>query len=135
MRYTPTDTELNMLQTASLDERFMYAITRMVECEEVWSLGDEDGWTVHELDGSNVIPIWPYQALAENYAVNNKADLLPQSTSLEQFIYSLLEQCTAAEIELDILPSNSYPGKRLTAAALYDVLHNMLDTGQYFLEG
>ncbi len=135
MQHTPLESERKMLLDAEPEARFLYALTRMVECEEVWSLGDADGWYVNEQEQGDVIAIWPYEQMAMESASGVLEGLLPQSTSLEQFVYTLLERCRDADIELEVMPLREVIGKRLSADALFDILHNMLDTGQYFLEG
>ena len=135
MRYSPSVSEVAALQTLSLEERFHYAITRMCECEEVWGLGDDNGWLIRDVDGRSVITIWPYRQMAMDFRSGEWADSVPLAVSLEHFICTLLGQCQRAGITLEVSPAMSLEGYMIEARQLYEILENMAETGSYFLEG
>jgi hypothetical protein len=135
MRYSPLETELGMLSGMSVDERLHYATTRMVESEEVWSLGDENGWIVRDQNKRQVISIWPYRQLALEHAGGGSEAPIPQATSLEYFVYGVLEMCRDGDIWLDVFPHGEQPGKLMSSADLFEILNGMLETNEYFIEG
>ena len=86
MRFSPSPTEQAVLESLPLEERFRYAITRICECEEVWSLGDDRGWLIREIDDRQAIAIWPYRRMAEEYQLEEWANNEPVCVSLEHFL-------------------------------------------------
>jgi hypothetical protein len=135
MRYSPLETELDMLDGMSTDERLHYATTRMIESEEVWSLGDENGWIIRDEDGRQIIPVWPYRQLAMEHIAGGSESPVPQATSLEYFVYGVLDMCQQDDIWLEVFPHGQKTGKLMRAAVLLEILNGMLETNEYFIEG
>jgi len=135
MRFAPTENEQAMLVDLPLEERFHYAITRICECEEVWSLGDDNGWRINDVDDKAVISIWPYRQMAMEYAQDCSAESIPICVSLEHFLYTLLKQCQENEIVMQVNPASNSQGYLIAATQLYEVLENMVETETYFIEG
>jgi len=136
MKYSPTTSELARLDNMADEELMQYAVTRIVECEEVWSFGNDDGWLIRDVAEKSVITIWPYLQLAEQLSEQTEyGQSTPISTSLEQFISSVLKQCINTEIIVELCPGAQRVGTFMTAAALLEVLDSLIETGEYFLEG
>jgi len=136
MKYSPTTSELARLDNMGDEELMQYAVTRIVECEEVWSFGNDDGWLIRDVAEKSVITIWPYLQLAEQLSEQTEyGQSTPISTSLEQFISSVLKQCINTEIIVELCPGAQRVGTFMTAAALLEVLDSLIETGEYFLEG
>ena len=133
MRFAPTTNEQVLMDDLSVKERFHYAISRICECEEVWSLGDENGWQIRDLDDKAVIAVWPYRQMAMEYAQG--AENSPICVSLEHFLYTLLKQCQENEIVMEVNPAPDGKGYLIEAAQLYEVLESMVETETYFIEG
>lgn len=135
MRTKPSESELTNLPTWSQDERLHYFLTRAVEAEEIWSLGNASGWELREQDGRTLAAVWPYQDLAR---LNLSADGLsasPQATSLDHFFEKILPIMIEQGIDLEVLSLPAIPGKLIAAAELHALLESMLESGEYFLEG
>ncbi len=137
MHYSPLETETGMLQSMTATERMHYALTRMLECEEVWSLGDSNGWVISENCGQQLIPVWPYQLFAEQYltAVDASQAATPQAISLEQFVYRALQMCSDNDVYLNVFPLATENGVLMAAGELYRLLGGMLESEAYVLEG
>lgn len=135
MRYSPLETEMAMFDGMSADERLHYATTRMVESEEVWSLGDENGWLIRDADDRSYISLWPYRQLAQEHCAGEAESSLPQAISLEYFVYGVLEMCGEEEIWLEVFPTTSDKGLMMSSSDLYEILNGMLETNEYFIEG
>lgn len=135
MRYTPLETEVTLLDDMTSAERMHYATTRMVESEEVWSMGNEDGWAIHDVDDLQVIRIWPYRQFAEEHGVKDNDSMEAQATSLENFVYNVLDMCKDGDIWLEVFPVQGLKGYLMEAADLFEIFKSMLDTGEYFIEG
>lgn len=133
MRYTPLPTELALLDDMSAQERLHYAATRMLESEEVWSLGQDEGWTIRDNDDAGgLISVWPYRQFADAL---REAEDEPQSVSLEHFVYGVLPMCDEADIVLEVFPHKQEAGYRLSATALSELLSGLMESGEYQLEG
>lgn len=135
MQHAPTLSELKMLQRLTATERFEYTTPRLLESEEIWSIGDENGWLIRDVDEQQIIMLWPYRQLAIDYAHEYQPESLPQSVSLEHFLYGVLKQCSSHDIKLEILPTIGQAGHVVSAERLYEILEGMMDTGGYFIEG
>ena len=135
MHYAPTQTELLALEDIIPPERLNYFLTRAMEAEEVWVLGNESGWVINELDNQEVLPIWPYRIMAEDCAQGEWEANAADSVSLEHFVYNLLPQLSERDIHIEIMPSNSQKGLVFEASALFEILERKIDAAEYFIEG
>ncbi len=135
MQYAPTLSELQLLKGLSAAERFEYTTPRLIESEEVWSIGNENGWLIRDVGDEQIIALWPYRQLAAEYAQAQQPGSLPQSVSLEHFIYGVLKQCSSHDIKLEILPTCFQGGQIVSAERFYEIIEGMLDTAGYFIEG
>jgi hypothetical protein len=135
MRYEPSHAELLSLDQMSQKERFNFAVSRIIECEEVWSLGNADeGWVLRDVEEAQVITIWPYRMMAEAF-VQGEPGASTHSVSLEHFMYSVLDKCRAAQIDIEVAPAVGDVGSIICAEALSQMLNDMVESGTYFLEG
>lgn len=135
MRHAPFDTEIAMFDDMTAAERMQYAITRMVECEEVWSLGDENGWIIQEANDRQIIPIWPYRQLVLEHVPGGADSSVPQATSLEYFVYGVLDMCKQDDIWLEIFPRQATTSIQIRSVELFEIMNGMLETNEYFIEG
>lgn len=135
MLYRAPSSELKSIATMSREQKLHYAAARMLECEEVWSIGDESGWEIHGHDEQPYIMIWPYKQFAEHYCEEVKTESCPLATSIDQLVYSVLQNCLAQKIEINVMPQADSPGCRISASDLYQLLNGMLETGEYVIEG
>jgi hypothetical protein len=131
MHYQPTTAELAELPAMTDKERTYYFLTRSVECEEIWGHADAEGWLMREDDEKTILPVWPYQSLAQ--ACIKDAELHAQATSLERFIEILSE--TEETIYLEVLPTLEQRGALISATELLSMFESLIDCGTYFLEG
>ncbi len=135
MQHAPLDNECALFEKMSSTERLHYAVTRMIECEEVWSLGGENGWQVRESGDSRVLSIWPYFQLALEHRPEVQRSFSPQATSIEHFIYDMLQGFVEADIYLEIFPYKESQGHILSAEECFVLFEGILDSGAYFIEG
>lgn len=131
MRHSPTPSELLYLDNMENEERLHYFITRTMESEELWRLCDIDGWVTREEDGRVLMPLWPYEGLAQACAGKGEA---ADAVSLEYFIYHELGELHGESVVMDIFPSGK-PGVRMSAADLFRIFESKIDQEQYFIEG
>lgn len=135
MHQAPTATEADLLKNATTQERLDYFLTRAMECEDVWGLSNASGWVMKEDSDTCILPVWPYAVMAEACAEDEWEDYVPDSTSLEHFVYGILPQLREQAIDIAIMPTPQDPGLRVDAKALFEIFERKLDTVEYFLDG
>lgn len=135
MRTSPTPSEVAMFEDLTNEERFDYATIRMAECEEVWSIGGENGFAIQEEGGKPYIVIWPYQQLAEEYCVGEHKGQKAVTISLELFQYNMLDRCQQEEINIQVFPQPGREGHRITALDLHSYMEGLIESGEYYMEG
>jgi hypothetical protein len=136
VRYKPSDSELLEIETLSAEQRMHYFLTRTIESEEIWGLGDEhSGWVLKEVDGKTIIPIWPYEMLATACAQQEWDNQTPIAVSLEQFVYAILPKIEQQNIQIEILPTTSQPGMLIDPRSLSSIIEGMMESGEYYMEG
>jgi len=131
MRYAPSEAELACMEAMDSADRLHYFISRSMECEEVWSLRNAEGWVSREHAGRAVIPVWPYRMLAENVAGEGEA---ADAVSLEHFVYHELNDLHMEAIGVEIIPGRE-SGLMLSASELFQIFDRKMDEEQYFIEG
>lgn len=135
MRYTPSEIELSSMASASADERLYYFLTRVMESEEVWGLGDGSGWRIKDVDNKEMISVWPYKCLAEACDDGKQGAAVADAVSLEQFVEHVLSMMATQQLLVEVFPTQTQPGKILVAQELGELLEGMMESGEYFLEG
>ncbi|WP_353570455.1 DUF2750 domain-containing protein [Candidatus Albibeggiatoa sp. nov. BB20] len=114
----------------SAQERIEYFLTRTMEGEEVWVHADDEGWLMREENEKTILPIWPYENLAQANLAGGESTV--QATSLEHFI-DILNHNQA--IHLDIMPLPEQPIVLISIVEILSMYESLIDSGSYFLEG
>ncbi len=135
MPYAPSEAELSSLKSASAEERLHYFLTRAMESEEVWGLGDRSGWRIKEVADKEMIAVWPYKPLAEACAGEDLGAAQADAVSLEQFVDRVLKLMADQRLLVEVFPTPTQPGHILHARELGELFESMMDSGEYFLEG
>lgn len=58
--------------------RFEYALTQMIEKQNLWGLYGESGWVMLKADEDACIPIWPHKEFAESWVKDEYPDCEPK---------------------------------------------------------
>lgn len=135
MRYKASDSEISNLPGMPAVERLTYFLTRAMEAEEIWSIGNANGWEMQDRDGRTVIPVWPYVELAQMNLSDNDSDASPQATSLDHFFERVLPMMIEQQIDLEVIGMPGTAGRLIPASDLYTMLESMLESGEYYIEG
>ena len=135
MHFAPTAQEHDALLTMSGPALMEYFVVRAAEVEEVWGLGDASGWVMRELADQTTLPVWPYQQLDNNCAVDDWQGQECKSVSLEHFISRILKLLIENDIQVEIMPSESAQGFIMSPQQLLTLFEGILESGDYFLEG
>jgi len=135
MRYLASPSELQQVESYGPEERMQYFLSRAIEAEEIWGLSNESGWVMKDQDDYSILPVWPYQQMAKICAVNKWKDYTAGAVSLEHFVYKLLPIMKQQDIRIEILPTAGEAGKIVDAEKLASIFENMMESGEYYMEG
>lgn len=81
------DQEFRTVVALPSPRRYAYAIKRLADWGEVWSLRNEDGWVLASDDsGHEAVPIWPHPRYAEASAVGEWIGTKPSPIEIHQFV-------------------------------------------------
>lgn len=135
MKYLPSETELKELESCDPKEQLDFFLTRVIESEELWGLGNTSGWVMKEINEQTILPVWPYEIFAANCATSEWQDYTATAVSLEHFVYKLLPIMSKQNIKVEIFPSKSLPGSLMKATELASLFEGMMESGEYYMEG
>jgi len=131
----PSDKEKQELETFDEHQRLHYFLTRTLESEEIWGLGDDSGWVMEESTDCVSLPVWPYACFAEECTHDKWNYCSPLSMSLEHFLYKILPKMDQQQIMVDVFPKKDSTGLRIPAAKFSEMIEGMLESGEYYMEG
>jgi len=135
MQYSATENEIKLFTSMPDDERFRYCLSRMTESEEIWGLAEHQGWVISDINDQATLPIWPYKDLAELYKQDEWKNAEPQSVSLEHFVYKTSQLLIKNDIMIQTFPTVENPGKVIPAKEFFEILENLMESGEYYMEG
>ena len=135
MKYAPTDSELVEFSTMPKEERYIYTLTRIVESEEVWGLTESRGWVLSDENEQSSLPIWPYKAFALPDINDDWKNAQPAALSLEHFIFNTSQLLIDNNIMVNVASTLHQPGLLVEAKEFFTTLENLLESGEYFMEG
>lgn len=135
MKYQPSETELQELELYDPKEQLHFFLSRVIESEELWGLGNASGWVMKEINEQSILPVWPYEIFAENCAAMEWQDYTATAVSLEHFVYKLLPIMNKQNIKVEVFPSKSHPGSLVKATELASLFEGMMESGEYYMEG
>lgn len=83
--------EINSQQFISIskllpEERFDYAIAKMIELGHLWGLYGENGWLLLKADDDACLPIWPHEEFAQAWEKDDFPDCKPKQIDLDAWI-------------------------------------------------
>ena len=135
MKYLVSPSELQQVESYDPEERMQYFLSRTIEAEEIWGLSNASGWVIKDDGEQSILPIWPYQQMAASCAVNEWKNYNAGSVSLEHFVYKLLPIMKQQGIRVEILPTAGEAGKKVDSEKLASIFDNMMESGEYYMEG
>lgn len=136
MRYAPYQNEYLGSVEFNDQQQLEYFLTRVFETEEVWGLDDGTEWVFKTLaDGSQVMPVWPYNKFATEALNTSDMQIQPQAESLEDFLYHTLEMLIEEDVSVEVMPSATKAGCIITPHQLLSILTGMIDAGEYRMDG
>ena len=108
MTYSPNPKEVEAMFKRKGPERYKYTLRRILDCEQVWSLRNSEGWAL--FGGNNVsaaMPIWPAEQFAKLCAIEDFSDCVPEMIPLRSFIEEWLSKLDNDNVLIAVLPDTS----------------------------
>ena len=135
MRYTPYQHEYDDLASMGQRKLLEYFLTRIFEGEEIWGIDDGLEWLSYQKGAKTILPLWPYESLAEENMSHQEFQGAPSAESLEDFIELTLDVLSDEGLVLEIIPFRGKPGSEISPAQLKTILTGMMEAGEYTLDG
>lgn len=66
--------------------RFEYALTQMVEKQNLWGLYGESGWVMLKAEEDACIPIWPHKEFAESWVKDEFPNCAPKRIDFVEWV-------------------------------------------------
>lgn len=83
MSYDVSKPEMQSVMSLSGAERYEHLVNKVADWEELWSVGDKDGWALcADDDGKELVPIWPARAYASACCIDTWEDSEPRQITL-----------------------------------------------------
>lgn len=78
-----TSNEFVSISKLQPEDRFEYALQKIVENGELWGLYGNNGWLLLQAEDDACLPIWPSEAFAQAWEKNEFPDCKPKSIKLD----------------------------------------------------
>ena len=120
--------EKDSVEALPAAKRVQYAINRIADWEQLWSLQSECGWVLcTDQMGRECVPIWPHPEYAKACAEGDWKDTTPELISLEEWLRDWLPGIGGDGRAVAVFPSPSDEGTVLTAKELECLIRRELD--------
>ena len=94
--HTISELELSKAFTLELRERYDFGVEQIVLREMAWGLGDDNSWCLlGNVDGKEIMPLWPAPEYAEACAFGQFAGFLPKAITLDDVLNKWLPSLSA----------------------------------------
>ncbi len=108
------------------DERYAYAVDKIREFGEIWSLLTDDDWVLGENpDGRSVFPIWPHKKYAIEVAEGKWGDSYPERITIEDWLERLVGLLEEYNAILGVMTTPE-PGGRWVSVPVSDFTTHIL---------
>lgn len=90
----------------SPEARFNYFIFRVVKSEEIWTLADENGFVISEVDGERSIPVWPHVEFAQEWIKGDWEKCQPLKIEMAAWRNNWLPGLAADDVVISVFPKS-----------------------------
>jgi uncharacterized protein DUF2750 len=128
MSYKVHPKELIAVQALAPEKRYEYLINKIADWEEVWSIGDDDGWVLlGDETGTELIPIWPAEAFATACCVLEWQNEMAKSISVSDWMNKWTPEMIADGRKVAVFPLPNHKGMIVEPARLAGDIQEWLD--------
>ena len=126
MSYQVSSRELAAVVALPAAARYQYFLNKVSDWEELWSVGDDEGWALVSDGVAEVVPIWPAAAFAQACCVENWQRNKPRAIALDRWLEKwtpglIKDQCSVA-----VFPLSNGNGPIVTPERLHSDLSEAL---------
>jgi hypothetical protein len=68
------------------EERFDYAIAKMIELKHLWGLYGSNGWLLLKAEDDSCLPIWPHESFATAWLKDEFPDCKPKQIEFDEWL-------------------------------------------------
>jgi len=87
VRYVVHPKELTTVVKLPPDRRMAYFLGKVADWRELWSVGNESGWSMMATDeGREAVPLWPAAEFASQFCAGDWQDRRAKSIGLDDFL-------------------------------------------------
>lgn len=105
-----TADEQQAIVQLSAEERFEYFLEQAVATGCVWTLRGDDGGVLMSAEGKECIPVWPNEAFAATWAVDDWADSAPFMIDLDAWMQRWLPGMQTDGLSVVVFPDDAEEG-------------------------
>lgn len=119
-----TADEQQAIVRLSAEERFDYFLAQAEATDCVWTLRGDDGGVLMSADGKECMPVWPSEAFAATWAVDDWADCAPFAIELEAWMQRWLPGMQADGLSVVVFPDDAEEGLVLRPKELKNAMQD-----------
>lgn len=105
-----TADEQHAIVQLSAEKRFEYFLEQAVATGCVWTLRGDDGGVLMSAEGKECIPVWPSEAFAATWAVDDWADSAPFMIDLDAWMQRWLPGMQTDGLSVVVFPDDAEEG-------------------------
>lgn len=127
MSYNVSQQEFLAVEALPGPQRYEYFLNKVVDWEELWSVGDALGWALMADDaGTQLVPIWPARRFAAAYCVGEWSDRSPREIPLVEWFAKWLPGIEGDNRKIAVFPTVTNKGVIVSPGQMDDDLHRAL---------
>lgn len=124
-----TDAMTNEEQLAiihlSADERLDYCLQQALTTRQIWTLRADNGGVLMSAEGKECVPIWPSEAFAKRWALDDWADSKPFAIGLDAWMGRWLPGMQGDGLSVVVFPDDAEEGLVLSPKELKKALQEL----------
>ena len=89
MSYEVNDIEYVNVISLEAPKKYVYFVKIVCDWEEIWSIGDDDGWVLMgDNEGHVCVPVWPAERYAQEFCIRDWQTQRPKVINLDDWIHN-----------------------------------------------
>jgi hypothetical protein len=128
MSWSMSEEEFRAVQRLPARQRYSYALKRIADWEEIWSLGSTSGWVVAgDAEGVEHVPVWPHERFASACATDAWSAATPRLLAMWQWLEKWVPGLERDQRRIVVFPTPDDSGIVVTPERFREDLQQELD--------
>lgn len=106
--------------------RYQYFLNKVADWEELWSIGDDEGWVLSSDGVAELVPIWPAAAFARACCIGDWQKDTPRSIDLDSWLEKWIPGLVKDQRSVAVFPLPNGNGPVVTPERLQSDLSEAL---------